>query len=442
MTLVNTKTMSVNVKFGDYKMARASRAVDLTVGVFFDGTGNNKENVSARFYNSESYQRHGADNASYQGQYSNVAKLWNCYDANALYIDGIGTTANEGDDLALGQGFGTGPTGIPARVEYACEKLVNDYITPGSKVATITLDVFGFSRGAAAARSFIACLHSSEGHAFVYPRNFLLYFLKKNKITNASGKGTPRIIMRFLGVYDTVSAYSYTASVSPDFSNDTNELGLDTLDNVKKVVHLTAKNEHRELFALTRIPIRKSWVEMSMPGIHGDVGGGVNNGTEEIVIALGSAQSLQNQANFLYQEGWYRKGQLIISDYVNINIPKLKIGINKFKLVGRRFVSDTYSLIALQTMAYNAINIDKQNSVPLNVGKFNSLYGINDPFLQQFRDRFIKISTFGGRVKAAVTSLEEKQLRNSYLHWSANGDLFSAKGFIMRPAKGRVRKVY
>ncbi len=432
--------MSVNVKFGDYKIARASRAIDITVGVFFDGTGNNKENVSARLQNSQSYQNHRDDN-SYTGQYTNVAKLWNSYDNFSLYIDGIGTTANEGDDLLMGQGFGTGETGIPARVEYACKKLVNDYITPGSKVDTITLDVFGFSRGAAAARSFIACLHSSEGNAFTYPRNFLRYFLKQSNITNASGKGTPRIVMRFLGVFDTVSSYSFTASPAPDFDNDVNELGLNTLHNVKKVVHLTAKNEHRELFALTRIPIKSSWLEMSMPGIHGDVGGGVKHGIEEIVIALGSAQSLQNQANYLFEQGWYKKGQLIISDYVNINIPKTKIGINKFKLVGRRFVTDTYSLIALQIMAYNAIHIDNQNTVPINVGRFNSLYGINDPFLQPFRDRFIKISTFGSRVKAAVTSLEEKQLRSKYLHWSANGDIFSTTGYIMRPAKGRVRKV-
>ncbi len=432
--------MSINVKFGDYKVARASRAIDITIGVFFDGTGNNKENVSARLQNSQSYQNHRDDN-SYTGEYSNVAKLWSAYDNFTLYIDGIGTTANEGDDMLMGQGFGTGKTGIPARVEYACEKLVNDYITPGSKVDTITLDVFGFSRGAAAARSFIACLHSSEGNALTYPRNFLRYFLKQNKITNASGKGAPRIAMRFLGVFDTVSSYSYTVSANPDFDNDVNELGLNTLHNVKKVVHLTAKNEHRELFALTRIPIKSSWLEMSMPGIHGDVGGGVKHGIEEIVIALGSAQSLQNQANHLFKQGWYKKGQLIISDYVNINIPKTKIGINKFKLVGRRFVTDTYSLISLQVMAYNAINIDSRNTVPININRFNSLYGINDPFLQPFRDRFIKISTFGGRVNDALTSLEEKQLRNKYLHWSANGDTFSVRGYIMRPAKDRIRKI-
>lgn len=432
--------MSVNVKFGDYKLAKTDRAINITVGVFFDGTGNNKENVSARLQNSASYQNHRDDN-SYTGQYSNVAKLWSAYDDFALYIDGIGTTADEGDDMLMGQGFGTGKTGIPARVEYACEKLVNDYITPGSKVGTITLDVFGFSRGAAAARSFIACLHSSEGHALTYPRNFLRYFLKKNNITNASGKGTPRIVMRFLGVFDTVSSYSYTVSANPDFDNDVNELGLNTLNNVKKVVHLTAKNEHRELFALTRIPIKSSWLEMSMPGIHGDIGGGVRHGIEEIVIALGSAQSLQNQANYLFEQGWYKKGQLIISDYVNINIPKTKIGINKFKLVGRRFVTDTYSLIALQVMAYNAIHIDNQNTVPINVSRFNSFYGINDSFLQPFRDRFVKVSTFGGRVNDALTSLEEKQLRNKYLHWSANGDTFNVRGYIMRPAKGRVRKI-
>jgi Uncharacterized alpha/beta hydrolase domain (DUF2235) len=435
MTSANTSTNNVNVKFGDYKMAKGNRALNVTIGVFFDGTGNNKNNIIARNENSESFQTHGEGNASYRGNYSNVAKLWNCYDAYTLYIDGIGTTSNEADDLALGQAFGTGSTGIPARVEYACKKLSEDYFTPGSKVATITLDVFGFSRGAAAARSFIACLHTSEENNN-YPRNFLTKFLKENKITNASGKGTPRIIMRFLGVFDTVSAYSYFASVTPDFSNDIGELGLNTLQNVKKVVHLTARNEHRELFALTRIPIRKGWLEMSMPGIHGDVGGGVTNGIEEIVIAIGSAESLQSQANFLFEAGWYRRGQFIFREFIDLK------KIKKFKLVGRRFVSDKYSLIALQVMAYNAINIDKQNTVPILVSRFNQLYGIDDVFLQPIRDLFIKVSTFGGIVNTSLIITTEKKLRNSYLHWSANGDFTTAAGLVMRPAKGRVRLVY
>lgn len=58
-----------------------------------------------------------------------------------------------------GPGFGMGPAGIKDRVRKAIED-VREYISSNISlgkevVGTITFDVFGFSRGAAAARHFV-----------------------------------------------------------------------------------------------------------------------------------------------------------------------------------------------------------------------------------------------------------------------------------------------
>lgn len=61
--------------------------IDVTLGVFFDGTANNKYNSGSNKNNDDSYT----------GSWTNVAKLWDDYDVeieeiiDKIYLEGIGT---------------------------------------------------------------------------------------------------------------------------------------------------------------------------------------------------------------------------------------------------------------------------------------------------------------------------------------------------------------
>ena len=104
----------------------------------------------------------GTDN-SYSNDYTNVARMYlACKDDYKIYIEGMGTT-NQNKDDEDGFAYGAGHTsGIRARVRKACDDLAKKIKSLNSneenedkKLTKIVIDVFGFSRGAAAARNFL-----------------------------------------------------------------------------------------------------------------------------------------------------------------------------------------------------------------------------------------------------------------------------------------------
>ena len=100
----------------------------------------------------------GVDN-SLMNDYTNVARMWKCCDDNyRIYIEGIGTLDKQ-KDIDDGFRFGAGETGIRGKVRRGCEELAKKIepkiLKRNDEIIEITLDVFGFSRGAAAARNFL-----------------------------------------------------------------------------------------------------------------------------------------------------------------------------------------------------------------------------------------------------------------------------------------------
>ncbi|WP_435524744.1 hypothetical protein [Chryseobacterium indoltheticum] len=79
-----------NVVFGNYSPPPPPpNVINVALGVFFDGTLNNKTNSDARKGNTESYQDHGgdpSDNNSYNNDWSNVARLWENYDKKMQFM--------------------------------------------------------------------------------------------------------------------------------------------------------------------------------------------------------------------------------------------------------------------------------------------------------------------------------------------------------------------
>ncbi|MBN2743990.1 MAG: DUF2235 domain-containing protein [Marinilabiliaceae bacterium] len=288
--------------------------VNFTFGIFFDGTQNNKYNVAAREDNPAVYDDYSNnDDDSYTNDSTNVERLFKGYtfDNNAIfriYIEGPGTTTTiktvngietikYGSDDFNGKAFGQLEYGIRARVRQACEAVADKIpkISDNTIIKSLTFDVFGFSRGAAAARNFVHEVTRLDGISYdfgaknienqIYSYNntskygFLGFFLKNKIAFEKINKIAIKI--RFVGLFDTVSSYQ------PNFSNDVAQLNLNSVNtNGQKVVHLIAANEHRKNFALTHIQpslendlpnVARKRVELSFPGVHSDIGGGYKN---------------------------------------------------------------------------------------------------------------------------------------------------------------------
>ncbi|MBS7253673.1 phospholipase effector Tle1 domain-containing protein [Flavobacterium branchiicola] len=319
--------------------------------------------------------RMGTDN-SYSNDYTNVARMWQCCEQKeyAIYVPGMGTdylTRDSQDGFA----FGSGQTGIRARVRNACEQIADKIAKKMEKgnentvLTQITLDVFGFSRGAATARNLVYEVNLDEAYkkavqkeipcgveyqespysetgrvriqkmrtAFVDADNYeidnsyliqdqlpkmghLGYSLLKKTRLEFDDLKDVEIIVRFVGVYDTVSSYFEQNNVrdhyddygnlkdeggklikeawSTHFNDDIAELHLNNL-YCQKVVHFTAKDEHRQNFALTRIKqIPGKYIEKNFPGVHCDIGGAYMT-EKEVIDEIGTQMKDRNYVSVL-----------------------------------------------------------------------------------------------------------------------------------------------
>ena len=121
--------------------------------------------------------KQGVDN-SLMNDYTNVARMWKCCNEDyAIYIEGIGSLDRQ-KDISAGFQFGSGDTGIRGKVRKGCkmlaEKIKSKLLFRGRTNIELTLDVFGFSRGAAAARNFLYEVNSRnkrEKDFRIYPQH-------------------------------------------------------------------------------------------------------------------------------------------------------------------------------------------------------------------------------------------------------------------------------
>ncbi|NBA97757.1 DUF2235 domain-containing protein [Pseudomonas sp. R5(2019)] len=131
------------------------------------------------------------------------------------------------------------------------------------KLAEISIDVFGFSRGAALARTFCSWLDE------LFDGNRLC--------------GVPTTI-RFMGLFDTVASVGLpnnprtTANLTHGHLSWGNEAYLRIPARVKNCVHYVAMHENRPSFPLDRVfkhnGLPSNCHEYAFPGMHSDVGGG------------------------------------------------------------------------------------------------------------------------------------------------------------------------
>ena len=229
---------------GDVGVTTASCDV-ICIGVFFDGTNNSREHVGMPGINwhsnvdflAELYARDAPPTASYKGQMRQFI-----YDQQ--YMRGI-AVGLDGSTSALAGARGMGEEGVYDRVQEAIgivNPLINE-LAAGKRVSEIVLDVFGFSRGAAAARYFANQVQASA-------------------IAPEHGGAT----VRFLGLFDTVSSIYF-----PGRMTGTSDTPITTGNlHGTTVFHIIAADEMRVNFPLSRC----YGTEVFMVGSHSDIGGG------------------------------------------------------------------------------------------------------------------------------------------------------------------------
>lgn len=206
----------------------------------FDGTGDDREAMSHD---------------------TNPAILDDAFQGPKHYERGVATAPHDGilHNIQDQYEFATG-AGLQQRIDGAYNYLVNEVnsIKTSNPNAEVVLVVTGFSRGAAAARAFVNELNK---------RGVPVKSSQQPDGSYAQHYATPHVGVMVL--FDTVQM---TANRGLD-------MGIPA--NVDNVLHLTARDEHRTTFGLTRAvdPTRDDprITEVALPGGHGDIGGGNPN---------------------------------------------------------------------------------------------------------------------------------------------------------------------
>ncbi|HTC01004.1 MAG TPA: DUF2235 domain-containing protein [Ferruginibacter sp.] len=500
--------------------AKSTPAVAVTMGMFFDGTMNNQNNTQAR----QEYQKMVDDNKnnvttqkynddaisayvsnrddkekaddSYENDLSNIGRISPYYNTTvpetnekrlSIYIEGIGTTDYGEDSLYLTKGaggaMGAGKTGIRAKVRKGCfliAEKVSKNLQENTIINTLTFDVFGFSRGSAAARNFIyeatrweeisgqdkGETNAIDDQEYQMPRDgkrgrgFLGYFLKKKNIQ------VNNVIIRFVGLFDTVSAYSPHTKINTNFSNDVSELHLDAISQALRIVHLTAADERRANFSLTTIestgtravnstmaPCDSACIktaindnrsiQLSLPGVHSDVGGCYPINVIETPCLTYDTDKVDEMKKNLIAQGWYTKDELSVS-WNNILSSKRTIASNIYSYIplhmmckfGVLYKENALFPKAKQTKLENDYSIPKTSGSKVSLLQWvkNRLdhYAFEDntkPLVYQYYNRvhekYKNVKTKEGTI-AYQNELDEQQyiriLRHKYLHWSSDVD--------------------
>ncbi len=261
----------------------------LRAGVFFDGTNNNR-------FRDEPRQGH-----------TNVVRLYNVYKDTStdrevyrkLYILGVGSMdEDERQRQAERERAAVADRNFAVRWGTAVSSRASQMVDTGENIAgmagghgghdrlnqayfwlkdrclevpeqsTKTVDVFGFSRGASLARTFV------------------------NLVNMALRTTVPTINVRFVGVYDTVGSFGRAGDDSEPGQN----LYVDGTD-AQSIHHFTARHEYRHNFPLTII----TGVDVEYPGAHSDVGGSYEPR---------DAQGKLNHLAFVTFRDMYQRGRL------------------------------------------------------------------------------------------------------------------------------------
>lgn len=428
--------------------------IHIRCSVFFDGTLNNRTNIEQRLVSADAdtltdEEKVTADEltndmseeeiiaakgiykkrsgvGSYENGFTNVVKLERYaltdptekYEiALVSYIEGAGTQDRGGDKLR-GYAIGTGPTGVWKKVEKGMTDVVSqvkrNHVDKSTKIEKFTLDVFGFSRGAATARTFIfqALLDADS---------------VKQNLTNL-GYEVGETEVWFAGLYDTVSSHGLS------FNNDTGALKLDAVAHARDALHLAAADEHRENFSLTDIKSAKTGIQIFLPGVHSDVGGSYREGASEdhdVYWTMGAdaLDKANREKEDLVAAGWYEESEITLDQSYLGRRDTLQVNLH----AKRSGISNLYSRIPLHLMAKYA----RLSEVSIDT-KLEQIENIPSQLQSVKQEVEAYVSSHEG--KGAFSSKPEdwhdngrswlRDLRHDYFHFSARLEIGNGPRFI------------
>lgn len=486
------------------------------MGVFFDGTGNNKYNID--YYKNPKKPR-TKWNDSYKSDYSNVAYEYSAYkhtiDGNPVagfdyirrvYITGIGTAnrniyletdnlsddmkkkadskkeykkndsksnapeniSYEGDSTFPGGAIGRGSMGVIPKIIIGCENIYKDLglvIDVASEKNTInkvelSLDVYGFSRGAAAARCFINCITKKHGKKSKDKESLISYWLKKKGYGySKDDKVEVSVKVRFVGLYDTVS--SYGGGVNLFNFNDVKELGLDCPDDVVEIgagVQFCAADEYRKNFSLTTVDSYGGKIKQYIfPGAHSDVGGGYERTKNEplkvplnfldVSEILSGTEILAGfkYENELINEGWFvsqlneRTGKMEIEEYREvINTYSL---IPLFIMIKKTREKGCDDIIEDDALSDPTVRLDEAEKDLGEIRKrLENIVFSGGNALYKFSGGDDTVGNVGKRIKPCFNIGDDdhnlvRSIRHRYIHLSSHTTI------VHKPQKGNIREV-
>jgi hypothetical protein len=396
----------------------------IRISLYFDGTANNRANTRARIAKL-------AEGEQQQDDETNVSRLEMLASGDAtfehsysIYVEGIGTLNGKWDSI-YGKATGMGARGVVGKVERGVDELLKSIrelgLTSGVIIERIHLDAFGFSRGAAAARHFVHFV--LNGDKPLQPR------------IEALGHTVELLEINFVGLFDTV------ASFGVNHDTDTADLNLDAIQVAKQVLHLAAAEEHREKFRLTDITSAIGagvGVEIYMPGVHSDVGGGYAPICDEVKLQILDFDQFSNDAlrrrfererDWLIATGWYLPAEIHKVNFWN----ELE--------VTRRGIRSDYNRIPLGHMADFAMQSGLTFEPP------SERFPIPDALAEIAGAVAAHVAAhLAGATSTAERWIDDwsdlhKQLRHDYLHFSAYyGSIGMAPQFSAGGAMNGTRK--
>ena len=467
--------------------------ITLRLGLFFDGTGNNLANSEAAAgcyavnlglqpQAAEDIRQHcavfgydgkgGSPDNSYGNEVTNVARLYGLYPDQAdtqlptdteevylkVYLEGIGTRSGQSDSL-YSQGTGKGGTGVLARVEQA-PVLILDKLrrfrrtNPRIMIRHIEIDLFGFSRGAAAARHCANDLFKGKDSLLartitVGTHGLAPDFAWRHRID---------FVLNFIGLFDTVAGIVSLRDGDFNPHNSRNsELNLKLAPGIaRKVIHLVAGDEYRHNFSLTQTE-----QDIVLPGCHSDIGGGyLPLASEKLLLSKpdSSLESthLSNERSNAYWRARQRYERE--SRHWLAYVPPEGLNIVTWSVNTQNRVRDTaaekrvYAVIASQRQVRGELSLVYLRIMrELAVRAGVAFEGV--PNTQAFalpielQPISSKLQAYAlGQSYSPLTADETSLLRRRYIHLSANWN--AAKGwngsgldvvFINRPAAGNQR---
>lgn len=236
--------------------------------------------------------------ANDEGSHTNVAKLHNLVTLqpnpriSTIYIEGVGT---QGKVIGMALGWGIGHD---VRMAY---RYLGENYRPGSQDKIF---IFGFSRGAFAARILAALIHTAGIPDLAsmpvdqrdrYVRNIFDAYKSRDSIVERRkdvqaviGYPPTSVTIEFLGLWDTVDALGL-----PDYTqyDRPNPRYADQLCNIRRAAHALSIDDNRARAFTPVLLTREHLIEQCEPrvqldsivdevwfsGAHSDVGGGYRN---------------------------------------------------------------------------------------------------------------------------------------------------------------------